>query len=120
MAEKEKSTNFLSGLAFGLLVGAGVYHFLSGEKGEELRKVIKKRGKEFVDELSEAVGQVEEKGEEIKEGVSLTKKEMQKKVKEAKEEVTDLAKDQIEHIDELRERGRSAAKFFLRKGKSLS
>ncbi len=109
--EKQDSSGFMAGLVLGAIVGGAMALFLGGEEGDEVRKNLKKRGKNvfknlgfLIDEtINEGTGALEETKGEVKQVVTESKEEMEKAV--------DVVKD---------EGRRSVRRFFKRAGKRLS
>jgi hypothetical protein len=117
---EEKSGSFFRGLIFGILVGAGLYYFLtSTEEGEKLKAKIKERSQDAFGDLAEIIEELEEKGEFFKKKAELVREDLENKVRFLKGEEAVEAKSQLSQIDRLRERGRKAAKLFTRNGKPL-
>lgn len=122
MSDRDRHNGFLSGLVLGVLIGAGLYYFLtSTEEGKKVKKELKKKGEDALDNLADLIEEVEERGEEFKERAKGIQAELEEKAKDVREEVAEEAKEQLTHIDKLRERGRKATKkFFTKNGKSLA
>lgn len=120
MSDHDRNGGFLSGLVLGALVGAGLVYFLtSTEEGKKVKKQWRKKGEIALDNLADLIEEVEEKGEEFKKKAKEIQAELKEKAGDVRQEVAEEAKEQLSHIDKLRERGRKAAKFFTRNGKSL-
>lgn len=112
--------NFFSGLVLGALLGAGFFWFLtSTEEGKKVKKQLKEKSQDTLDNLSDIVAELEEKGEEFKQKAKEIQAELEEKVGDVKEEVVGEAKVGLSQIEKLRERGRKAVKFFTRNGKPL-
>lgn len=122
MSDNDNSlSNIITGLVLGAIVGAGFYYFFTQtEEGKKVKRIVKDKGEDLLDELTEIVEDIENKGEQFKERVQLAQSQLEEKVGDIKKEVCEEAKEGLSQIDQLRERGRRAAKFFLRKGKSLA
>lgn len=122
MGDRDREGGFFQGLIMGALLGAGAYYFLTQtEEGEKVKKRIKKKGKEALDDLADLVEEFEEKGEEFRTQAKKLQAELEEKAKGVKKEVAEEAKEKLTHIDRLRERGRQATKtFFTRNGKPLT
>lgn len=122
MSDRDRNGGFLSGLILGALIGAGLAYFLtSTEEGKKVKKQLREKGKDTLDNLAEIIEEVEERGEEFKKKVKVIQTELEKKAGDVREEIAEEAKEQLTHIDKLRERGREATKkFFTRNGKSLA
>lgn len=122
MGGRDREGGFLQGLIMGVILGAGAYYFLTQtEEGEKVKKRIKKKGREALDDLTDLVEEFEEKGEEFRAQAKKLQAELEKKAKGVKKEVAEEAKEKLTHIDKLRERGRQATKtFFTRNGKPLT
>jgi len=122
MSDRDREGGFLQGLVMGAILGAGAYYFLTQTKeGEKVKKRIKKKGEEALDDLADLVDEFEEKGEEFQAQAKKLQAELESKAKGVKKEVAAEAKEKLTHIDKLRERGRQATKtFFTRNGKPLT
>jgi gas vesicle protein len=102
--------SFLTGLVLGIILGAGFVYFLSStEEGKVIKKRLKEKTENALDNLGELIEEIEEKGEEFKKKAT----EIQKQLEEKTSEVN------FSSIEKLRERGRRAVKFFTRNGKPL-
>jgi gas vesicle protein len=102
--------SFLTGLVLGIILGAGFVYFLSStEEGKIIKKRLKEKTENALDNLGELIEEIEEKGEEFKKKAT----EIQKQLEEKTSEVN------FSSIEKLRERGRRAVKFFTRNGKPL-
>ncbi len=121
MSENDNSlSNLVTGLVLGAIVGAGFYYFLTQtEEGKKVKKVLREKGEDVLDELAGIVEDIEDKGEEFKKKAQTVQNELGQKAESLKEGVVGEVKQGLSQIEELRERGRKAAKFFLRNGKSL-
>lgn len=122
MSDSDNSlSNLITGLVLGALVGAGFYYFLTQtEEGKKVKRIVKDKGEDLLDELTEIVEDIENKGKHFKERVQVAQSQLEEKVGDIKKEVCEEAKEGLSQIDQLRERGRRAAKFFLRHGRSLA
>ncbi len=111
MNESNKSgESFLTGLVLGIILGAGFVYFLSAtEEGKVIKKRLKEKTENTLDNLGELIEEIEERGEEFKKKAT----EIQKKLKEK------TGESNFPSIEKLRERGRKAIKFFTRNGKPL-
>ncbi|MGB9706792.1 MAG: YtxH domain-containing protein [Microgenomates group bacterium] len=111
MSDSERgSESFLTGLVLGAILGAGFVYFLSSTKeGEKVKKRLRERSEDVLDNLADLIREIEEKGKEFK-----------KKAKEVQVELEEkAAAPALSQIEKLRERGRRAVKFFTRNGKPL-
>ena len=70
-----------------------------------------------LDDLLDAVGVLAEKGEEFKKKVKNIQEKLTEKAQSLGGEVSEKAQKELSKIEQLRERGRKAAKFFLRQPK---
>lgn len=112
--------NFFKGLIFGAVLGAGLYYYLTvTEEGKKVQKKLKEKSQDVVDNLTDLVEEVEERGEEFKKKANKIQLELEEKAEGVKTEVSKEAKKGLSTIEELRERGRRAAKAFTRNGKPL-
>lgn len=102
--------NFFSGLVLGALLGAGFFWFLtSTEEGKKVKKQLKEKSQDALDNLGDIVAELEEKGEEFNQRAKEIQVELEEKA----------ALPALSQIEKLRERGRKAVKFFTRNGKPL-
>lgn len=102
--------NFLTGLVLGVILGAGLFYFLtSTEKGKEIEKNLNQKTKTALRDLKDLVEEIEEKGEEFKEKFQQTKAELEEKA----------GQPLLSQMEKLRKRGHRAIKFFTKNGKSL-
>lgn len=122
MSDRDRNGGFLSGLVLGVIIGAGLFYFLtSTEEGKKVKKQLREKGKDTLDNLAETISEFEEKGEEFKKKAEKLQAALEEKTKDIREEVAEEAKEQLTHIDKLRERGRKATgRFFTKNGKSLA
>ena len=122
MSDRDHNGGFLQGLIMGALIGARAYYFLTETKeGEKVKKRIKKKGEETLDDLADLVEGFEEKGEEFRARAKEIQVKLEEKAKNVKEEVAEEAQEKLSHIEKLRKRGRLASKtFFTRNGKPLT
>ena len=114
-------SNFFSGLVFGAIIGGGLVWFLTQTRqGEKIRKQVKEKSKDTIDNLTDLIEEIEEKGKEFKKKVKDIQEELSQKACESKGEIAEKAQQGLSKVEELQERGRKAAKkFFIRNGKSL-
>jgi len=112
MNENNKSgESFLTGLVLGIILGAGFVYFLSStEEGKVIKKRLKEKTGDALDNLKELIEEIEEKGEEFKKKAV----EIQKQIEEK------TSQSNFSSIEKLRERGRRAIRFFTRNGKPLT
>lgn len=122
MSDSDNSlTSLITGIVLGAVVGAGVYYFLNQtEEGKQVKKTLKEKSKDALDDLAVIVKNVESEGQEFKKRAVAVQNALEEKASSFKENVVEDAKEGLSQIEELRERGRRAAKFFLRNGKSLA
>ena len=120
--ENSQTNNFIKGIITGAVIGAGLVWFLNlTEKGKEVKKEIKNKSEDILDNLSDLVQDFEEKGQEFKEKVIQIKKDFEEKAKDFRQDIIEEGKMGLDRVEELEEKGHKAAKkFFTRKGKSLS
>lgn len=111
---EKQGSNFLTGLVFGTLAGAGLFYFLTATKeGKKIKGQIEEKGSEALDELQDLMADLEEKSAEFKDKAV--------KVEEALEDRATAGADvAISQIEKLRQRGRHAVKSFVRNGKPLA
>lgn len=122
MDKTDHQTNFLSGLLWGLLIGAGLTYFLTNtEEGKKIKKELQGKGKEALDNLADLITDIEGRGEEFKTKAKAIQAQLEEKAQSLKAQVAEEAQEQLAHIDVLRERGREVSKrFFVKNGKSLA
>ena len=141
--ENNNKGGFAIGVLLGGLIGAGVAYFLSSKDQEENRRLLKKKGKVILKNISELKDNAIEKGEEFGEAVSDKFVEIKdnasemvgEKVQEFKDGLEDfpkVAQETIEKVQESAQKLEKTAekeigktqsrikKFFVKKGKSLS
>ena len=120
--EHQGGGNFFRGLVTGAILGALAVWFLNQtDKGREIKKGIKEKGSDVLENLSDLVQDLEEKGQEFKRKVLEVREELEEKVKDFRQDVAEEAKLGLSRIEELEEKGHKAAKkFFTRHGKPLS
>jgi Flp pilus assembly protein TadB len=117
MEKHDRGNNFLNGLVFGALIGAGLAFFLASD--EKTKKKLKRKGRATLENLGELVAEVEEKGKKFSQEAQKVKAELEEKAKSG--ELGKETREKLAHIDKLRERGRKATgRFFTRSGKKLS
>jgi len=114
--------NFFRGLVTGAILGGILIWFLNQtDKGKQIKKEIKEKSSDALENLGSLVQDWEEKGEEFKKKVAQVKEELEEKVKDFRQEVVEEAKIGLSRIEELEDQGHKAAqKFFTRHGKPLS
>lgn len=118
---EKRSDNFFRGLILGGLVGAGVFYFLTAtEEGKKVKEKIKAQGKDALGNLADIINELEKKGGEFKKRAKELQVELEKRTKEVSGEIAGEVQSRLSQIEELRERGRKAAKFFTRNGKPLN
>ena len=120
--EHGQGGSFFRGLVAGAVLGAMAVWFLNQtEKGQEIKKEIKEKSGDALENLDDLVQNLEEKGQEFKKKVLQVKEEFEEKAKDFRQDVIEEGKIGLERIEELEEKGHKAAqKFFTRKGKLLS
>jgi len=112
MSENNKSgESFLTGLVLGIILGAGFVYFLSStEEGRVIKKRLREKTEDALDNLGELIEEVEEKGEEFKKKAATIKKQLEEKTGERN----------FSSIEKFQEKGRRAIRFFTRNGKPLN
>jgi gas vesicle protein len=120
--ENHQGGSFFRGLVAGAVLGAMAVWFLNQtEKGKEIKKEIKEKSGDALENLNELIKDLEDKGQEFKKKVIEVKEEFEEKAKDFRQDVIEEGKMGLSRIEELEEKGHKAAqKFFTRKGKSLS
>lgn len=109
---ENRGSNFLTGLVFGALAGAGLIYFLTSTKeGKKIKEQIEERGGEAFDELQDLIADLEEKSAEFKEKAGKVQEALENKIG---------AEVALSQIEKLRQRGRRAVKSFIRNGKPLT
>ncbi|MCX6724892.1 MAG: YtxH domain-containing protein [Candidatus Shapirobacteria bacterium] len=113
--------NFFRGLVAGAVFGGVLVWFLNQtEKGQQIKKEIKEKSSDALENLGDLVQDLEEKGEEFKKKVVQVKEEFEEKAKDFRQEVAEEAKIGLSKIEELEDQSHKAAqKFFTRRGKPL-
>ena len=118
----KKRSGYFSGLVTGALLGAAAYHYLtSTEDGKKIKEKLRGKALKKVDQLSEAIGDLEKKGEEFKKKAKEIQIDLEQKAKNSSTEAAQEAKKKLKEIEGLRERGRKIGRrFFTKNGHSLS
>ncbi len=122
MGDRDRG-GFFQGLIIGALLGAGVYYWLTQTKeGEKIKRQLKKKGEEALDNLGELVEDFEVKGEEFRaKAEEIIQAKLEAEVEKATGGEAEKAQKKLTHIERLRKRGRVASKkFFTRNGKPLT
>lgn len=114
--------NFFRGLVTGAILGVAAFWFLNQtEKGQEIKKEIKEKSGDALENLNDLVKDLEEKGQDFKKKVLQIKEEFEEKAKDFRQDIIEEGKVGLERIEELEEKGhKTAQKFFTRQGKPLS
>ncbi len=122
MSEENQGGSFFRGLVAGAVLGAIAVWFLNQtERGKEIKKEIKEKSGDALENLNELIKDLENKGQEFKKKVVEVKKEFEEKAKDFRQDVAEEAQMGLSRIEELEEKGHKAAKkFFTRRGKPLS
>ena len=118
---KHRTGHYFSGLIAGVLIGAGIYHYLTTtSEGQKVKKKIQEKGQQTLDHLLELVKDFEVKGKEFKQTVDRLQVDLENKVKESDLTQKKVVQDQLAKVKQIRDRGRQATKkFFQKNGKSL-
>ena len=111
MSENNNSgESFWTGLVLGIILGAGFVYFLSStEEGKVIKKRLKEKTGDVLDNLGELIEEIEEKGKEFKEKAAEIQKQLGEKTNKAN----------FSSIKKFRQKGRRLVRFFTRSGKSL-
>lgn len=95
--------SFLTGIALGAIVGAGLAYIFGTDQGKKLQKDIKKKGKELasnipqdLDDLRDIKDTVSEKGSDFVDSISDQAKETLEAVKDTVSETADTIKEKFE------------------------
>ena len=122
MRDRDHNGGFFQGLIMGALMGAVAYYFLTQTKeGEKVKKRLKEKSEEALDNLAELVEDFEEKGEEFQARAKEIQAKLEKRAKSVEGGVAEEAQEKLSHIEKLQKRGRLASrKFFTKNGKSLT
>ncbi len=124
----QNERSFLAGLIIGGTIGALLVFLFGTDKGKKIRKELKEKGADILDDLDDILDEIEEKGKELKRKTEKIKEEVTEKASEFKEkageEVMEKLNDTLVKIENLQERGCEATaalrkKYFLKAGKSL-
>jgi gas vesicle protein len=120
--ENHQGGSFFRGLVAGAVLGAMAIWFLNQtEKGKEIKKEIKEKSGDVLENLNGLVKDLEDKGQEFKKKVVQVKKEFEEKAKDFRQDIAEEAQMGLSRIEELEEKGHKAAqKFFTRRGKPIS
>jgi len=128
MSDCNNDKSFLLGLMIGGVIAGGLVFLFGTDKGKEVRKELKERGEDVLDDLDEVLAELEEKRKELKKKAEKVKEEVVQHVgdlkEKASEEVMEKLDDTLANIEALQERGREATatlrkKYFLKDGKRL-
>lgn len=112
---------FFQGLLMGALLGAGAYYWLTQTKeGEKVKKQLKKKSEEALDNLGELVEDFEVRGEEFRTKAEEIQAKLEAEVEKATGGEAEEAQEKLTHIEKLRKRGRIASKKFTKNGKPLT
>jgi len=120
--EYQKEGNFFRGLLTGAVLGAFAIWFLNQtDKGKEIKKQIKGKSADVLENLGDLVQDLEEKGQEFKKKLAEVKEEFEEKTKDFRQDIVEEGEMGLKRIEELEEKGHKVAqKFFTRHGKPLS
>ncbi len=120
--EHQKGSNFFRGLLTGAVLGAFAVWFLNQtDKGKEIKKQIKGKSDDVLENLNDLIQDWEEKGQEFKKKLAEVKEEFEEKAKDFRQDVVEEGEIGLKRVEELEEKGHKAAqKFFTRHGKSLA
>ncbi len=120
--EHQGGNNFFRGLVTGAVLGALAVWFLNQtEKGRQIKKEIKEKSSDVLDNLSDLVKEFEEKGREFKKKMLEVKEDLEEKAKDFRQDIAEEAKLGLSKIEELEEKGHKAVRrFFTRHGKPLA
>ncbi len=108
-----KEHGFSSGFMWGVMLGVAGMFLFGTKKGRKIKRVLTEEGEKLIDELEEAYEETDS-AEKLNKKIDKAKKKLKSKTQQAKEAAKDLT-----HISKLQQRGRKAARFFKRSGKSL-
>jgi predicted transcriptional regulator len=106
----------------GALIGAVAYYFLTQTKeGEKVKKRLKEKSEEALDNLADLIEEFEAKGEEFQKRAKEIQVKLEEKAQDMTEEVAVEAQEKLGHIEKLRKRGQVASKkFFTKNGRPLT
>jgi len=114
---------FLFGFFLGGLIGACIIFFLGTKEGKRMEKVLKKRGKDVLDELEEKLEELEENGKELIQKGERIKTDMLEKLEEKKEDLTEAAVERIDsalaNIESLQTKGVHSTANLRKRFKNL-
>ncbi|MBI4034800.1 MAG: YtxH domain-containing protein [Candidatus Chisholmbacteria bacterium] len=120
MNQDQNRGGYLNGLVTGMILGAVTVFLMGTEQGRKLSKKLRYGGKRAIEELEEALGEIEDKKVAMAEKATHVAEEWGERVEEVKEDVAAMVEPELNYIDRLREQGRVATqRFFRRDGKTL-
>ena len=122
MNNNDHKGNFLPGLIFGAMIGAGlVWFFTKTKEGQKMGEEFKEKGIDKLENLGELIEDIEKKGMEFRNKVEEVKTEIKEKFELNEGEVDSYSKEKLSKIENLQKRGQVASKkFFTKNGRSLS
>lgn len=101
---------FWFGFFIGGLLGALVLFFLGTKEGKKTGKLLERKTKDYIDDLEEKLGELEDKGKDLVQKGEALKEEVLERVEDKKEQLTQDMTEKLDsalaHIEELQEKGR--------------
>lgn len=100
---------FFLGVFIGGLIGAAVIFFLGTKEGKRTGRILGDKGKDFLDDIKDRIGDLEKKGESlVKQGQEI-KDDVVERMTDKKEEIsastTERLDDALAHIQKMQEHG---------------
>lgn len=108
--EVSEIKGFLRGIFWGILLTIGAVIFLETERGQKLKKKLRKKGEDILEELPDLLDRLEEKSEELVEEAGRIEEEIKEKTEGASqglaEEIGEKLDTSLGHIEAIQEHGR--------------
>lgn len=108
MSEK-RDTKFWVGFFIGGLIGAVVLFLMGTKEGKKTKKLLTERGKDFLDDVEDKLGELEKKGKELAKEGEVIKDQVLENLEEKKEVLSEGATEKLDsalaHIEKLQEQG---------------
>lgn len=114
---------FLFGFFLGGLIGALIIFFLGTKEGKKIEKVLKKRGKDVLDELDEKLEELEASGKELLNKGERIKQDVLEALEERRDDLTDAAAERIDsalaNFESMQTKGVTSTASLRKKFKNL-
>lgn len=121
--ERRSDGKFWFGFFVGGLLGALVLFFLGTKEGKKTGKFLEKKGEGMLDDLGEALKELEKKGKELVERGEELKEKVVEEIGENKKAISNEVSKQVDsalsHIESIQERGRQTTANLRRTFKNL-